>query len=132
MKIIIVGSGSAGLMTALMLNNNIPDVEIIIIRSKYKKIIGVGESTIGSFNIMITELLGIDKEDFIINVKPVTKHGVLFKFGKDDFHYTFDTAFDYEFYNEKLPIDILRQPVVFLYPEYEPIATLCAPVVLTS
>jgi tryptophan halogenase len=104
MKIIIVGSGSAGLITALMLNNNIPDVEILIIKSQHKKIIGVGESTVGSFNTFLVDLLGIDKNDFIINVKPVTKYGISFEFGKNDFHYTFDTVFDYEFYNEKLPI----------------------------
>jgi tryptophan halogenase len=75
-KIIIIGSGSAGLITALMMNNKIQDSEIKIIRNKNEKVIGVGEATVGNFKQVLVNHIGIDFDDFVKNVNPISKHGI--------------------------------------------------------
>tara|TARA_R110000787_G_scaffold81034_2_gene175834 strand:- start:634 stop:1980 length:1347 start_codon:yes stop_codon:yes gene_type:complete len=103
MEIIIIGAGSAGLLSALMIKNKIPKCNITIIKDPDTKVIGVGESTVGSFITMLKDHIGIDIDDFIKNVKPVTKHGLLFNFGKKDFNYSFDRTFDLEQNGNYLP-----------------------------
>ena len=93
MRIIIVGGGTAGYLSALMLSNK-TDYNITIIKSPNINTIGVGESTIGSFIDMLTNHCGINLEEFNYYVKPITKYGVEFDFGVTPFHYTFDYAFD--------------------------------------
>lgn len=102
-KIIILGAGSSGLISALVLKNKLKDCNIVIIRST-KPVIGVGEATVGSFVKSLKDHMGINLDDFIKNVKPINKHGIWFAFGKNDFHYTFDTAFDYHVFKENDPI----------------------------
>ncbi len=104
MNITIVGSGSAGFLTSLILKNTIPDSNVTIIYDKNTPVIGVGESTVGSDTRMLRKNADIDIDDININVKPVTKYGVWFEFGKKDFHFPFSTSFDYEFDDAKLPI----------------------------
>lgn len=104
MNITIIGSGSAGLMFSLILSNHIPSCNITIISDSNTKIIGVGESTTQPFSDSLSSYMGINVDDFIYNVKPVNKYGIYFEFGKKDFHFTFDTAFDYWYGNESLPM----------------------------
>ena len=104
MRVIIIGAGSAGLMFSLILSHFFPSCNIKIIRDPNTKVIGVGESTTQPFLGFLSEYLGIDTNDFIINVKPVDKYGIYFEFGKKDFHFTFDTAFDYAYFDESLPV----------------------------
>jgi tryptophan halogenase len=103
-KVIIVGSGTAGLFFALMLKNKIPSCEITIIKDPNISVIGVGESTVGTFTDFMKNHLGVNIDEFYEYVNPVTKKGVYFKFGKKDFHFTFDTVFDYEYSDDQLPI----------------------------
>ena len=44
-KIIVVGSGTAGLITALIIKSAMPEYKIIIVSSSNKGIIGVGEGS---------------------------------------------------------------------------------------
>ena len=46
-KIVIVGGGSAGWMSAATLIKAFPEKEIVVIETKDVPIIGVGESTLG-------------------------------------------------------------------------------------
>ena len=60
-KIVIVGGGSSGWMTAASLIKNFPDIELTLIESSDIPTIGVGESTIGSINTYLSNL-GIKDE----------------------------------------------------------------------
>ena len=64
MKIIIVGGGSAGWMTAATLQSQLPEHQITLIESKNISITGVGESTIGGIRDW-TRLLKIEDKDFM-------------------------------------------------------------------
>jgi aspartate oxidase len=44
-KIIVVGSGTAGLVTALIIKSAMPAYEVIIVSSSKRGIIGVGEGS---------------------------------------------------------------------------------------
>ena len=103
MNVTIIGSGSAGLLSALTIKQKIPNCIVTIIRDPNEPVIGVGEATVGSFMSMLNQHLGLNMEDFIEKVKPVIKYGVLYEFGKKDFHYTFDNAFDLQFLHKSLP-----------------------------
>ena len=48
-KVLVVGGGTAGLISALTLRLKVPGVSVTVIRSKEMGVIGVGEGTIGSF-----------------------------------------------------------------------------------
>lgn len=102
MKVIIVGGGTAGYLSALMLSFK-TNYEVTIIKSPKISVIGVGESTVGSFISNIRDHCGINMEEFNFYVRPVTKHGIEFDFGEKIFHYTFDTAFDSQEFKNDLP-----------------------------
>ena len=50
-KIIILGGGSAGWMTAATLIKLFPKKDITVIESPLQKSVGVGESTLGQINV---------------------------------------------------------------------------------
>jgi tryptophan 7-halogenase len=102
MRVIIVGGGTAGYLSALMLSFK-TNYDVTIIKSPNINTIGVGESTVGSFIDMLQNQCGINMKEFNSHVKPVTKYGVEFDFGDKPFHYTFDTAFDSQEYKNDLP-----------------------------
>ena len=62
-KIIIVGGGSAGWMTASTLIKAFPKKIITVIESPDVPVIGVGESTLATIK-MWTNFLGIEDKDF--------------------------------------------------------------------
>lgn len=63
-KIVIVGGGSSGWMTAAALCKTFPDMDVTLIESKDIKTIGVGESTLAEFNSFLG-LLGLEDEDWM-------------------------------------------------------------------
>lgn len=89
-----MGSGSAGLLTAILIRNKNFNCKVTLIRDPDTKIIGVGESTVISFRYMLEEHCGINTLELVQRIKPTPKFGGLFEFGEKDFHYTFDQAFD--------------------------------------
>lgn len=91
MKILIVGGGSAGWMTAATLESQLPQHEISLIESKNISTVGVGESTIQQIKGWI-KLLNIDEDHFIKHVDGVYKLSIKFTdFYKkgESFHYPF-------------------------------------------
>lgn len=76
-KIIIVGGGSAGWMSAAFISKQFPDLEIALIESPDVPIIGVGESTLGTINQFLS-VLEITDEDFMPSVKGAYKLGIKF------------------------------------------------------
>lgn len=91
-KIVIVGGGSAGWMTAATLIKKFPDKEIICIESPDHPMVGVGESTIGGIRSW-TNFLGIDEKDFMKYTDASYKISIKFTdfYDKDygSFHYPF-------------------------------------------
>ena len=103
MKITVVGSGTAGLLSALVAKNKLPKAEVIIIADPDTKVIGVGEGTVASFCHMLESNAGIDIDDLIAKVKPIVKYGLRLNFGKKDFHYAFETVYDFQYDSKELP-----------------------------
>ena len=76
-KIVIVGGGTAGWSTALQFLRRTNNPKITVLSSEEIPVIGIGESTTGLFNGLITSKsnLFIDEKDFI------KKTGATFKIG---------------------------------------------------
>jgi hypothetical protein len=91
-KVVIVGGGSAGWMSASTLISQFPEKEIVVIESPNVPIIGVGESTIGGINDWVN-LVGIDRNDFMHHTDASYKLSIRFtdfyKKGSGSFHYPF-------------------------------------------
>jgi tryptophan halogenase len=91
-KIVIVGGGSAGWMTAATLISQFPKVEISVIESPDVPTVGVGESTIGGINDW-ANMIGLDRDDFMKFTDASYKMSIRFTdFYKKDagsFHYPF-------------------------------------------
>jgi flavin-dependent dehydrogenase len=91
-KIVVVGGGSAGWMTAATLIKSFPDKEIVVIESKDVPIVGVGESTLGGIKRW-TRYIGLDEKDFFPHTDASVKMSIKFTdFYKKDagaFHYPF-------------------------------------------
>jgi tryptophan halogenase len=91
-KIVIVGGGSAGWMTASTLIARLPGRDITLIESPNIPTIGVGESTLGFINGWLN-LLGIKDEDFMPSCNATYKLSIRFtdfyKKGAGSFHYPF-------------------------------------------
>jgi tryptophan halogenase len=94
-KIVIVGGGSAGWMTAATLIKAFPDKDISVIESKDVPTVGVGESTIGGIRTW-TRYIGLDESTFFKQTDASLKLSIKFTdFYKKDggsFHYPFGRA----------------------------------------
>jgi hypothetical protein len=91
-KIVVVGGGSAGWMSAATMVKAFPNKEIVVIESPDYPIIGVGESTLGGITGW-ANWIGIDEKDFMPATDAVYKMSIKFTdFYKKDsggFHYPF-------------------------------------------
>ena len=91
MKILIVGGGSSGWMTAATLESQFPNYKISLIESKTIATVGVGESTIGQI-VDWMRLLKIEDRDFVKHVDGSYKLSIKFTdfYKKGEFfHYPF-------------------------------------------
>ena len=88
-KIVIVGSGTAGLLAASMMNRFWEDkVQITVIHDSNNKTIGVGESTTPVIHQLL-EILRIDIRELVDKIGTTVKYGINFKDwipGKEFFH----------------------------------------------
>jgi hypothetical protein len=94
-KIVIVGGGSAGWMTASTLIKAFPNKDITLIESPDTPIVGVGESTIGGIRNW-TNFIGINDKDFLSKTDGSYKLSIKFTdFYKkgEAFHYPFGHPF---------------------------------------
>jgi hypothetical protein len=93
-KIVIVGGGSAGWMSAATLIKAFPNKQISVIESKDVPIIGVGESTLAGIKRW-TNFIGLQDKDFLKATDATYKLSIKFNdFYKKDsggFHYPFGT-----------------------------------------
>lgn len=89
-SVLVVGSGSAGLIAALSLKKKLPHLKVTVVSSSRLGIIGVGEGTVPYVVNFIHQYLGMDEHRFFQEVDPVYKLGVRFTWGsRDYFDYTF-------------------------------------------
>jgi hypothetical protein len=91
-KIVIVGGGSAGWMSAATLVKNFPNKSITVIESPDSPTVGVGESTIGQINEWLFSL-GIKDDDWMqfcdASYKLSIKFTDFYKKDSGAFHYPF-------------------------------------------
>lgn len=94
-KIVIVGGGSAGWMSAATLITAFPDKDIYVIESKDVPTVGVGESTIGGIRNW-TRYIGLSEGSFFPATDASLKLSIKFTdfYRKDggSFHYPFGVA----------------------------------------
>lgn len=76
-KIIIIGGGTAGWLTALYAQRFWGDLDITLIESSKIGILGAGEGSTPNFPGVISNL-GIDEDDFILKTNTVLKKGIDF------------------------------------------------------
>ena len=98
-RVIVVGGGTSGLISAITLIRTCPDVMVTVIRSSAIGHIMVGEGTFAATPRYFHDVLGIPRQDFYEQVNPTWKLGVRFLWGSRPY-------FDYPF-NEKLDNQIL-------------------------
>lgn len=100
--IVILGAGSAGLMTALTLKRKLPRLAVRVIRSPEIGVIGVGEGTTTVFPRHFFEYLKMKPQDFYAEAQPTWKMGIRFLWGpRPQFFYTF--LYEYEKRRPDLP-----------------------------
>ena len=87
-KIIICGGGSAGWMSAAVLSNQFPNMEIALVESPNIPVVGVGESTLGTINSFL-DILDLKDEDWMKECQATYKLGIKFSdfYAKDDVYY---------------------------------------------
>lgn len=94
-SILVLGSGSAGLIAALSLKRKIPQLTVRIVRSPDIGVIGVGEGTTPNFPRHLFEYLGISRRHFYQLAEPTWKLGIRFLWGeRGRFDYTFAPQMD--------------------------------------
>ncbi len=115
-KIVILGGGTAGLLSGLTIKRLNPDLDIQLVRSIKLGHIMVGEGTVGSTPKFLHSTLGFDKSEFYEMVKPTWKLGVRFLWGKRPY-------FDYTFTNplSAQPSIKTTQPLGY-FSEFEDVA----------
>ncbi len=77
MKIVVVGGGTAGYITALSMQHKYPDYDITVIENSEIGIIGVGEATTINFLQMLKNI-NIDLKEFMSSANATIKLGTLF------------------------------------------------------
>lgn len=91
-KVVIVGGGSAGWMTAAYLIKTFPNKQIVVLESPDIPIVGVGESTLASIT-EFRDYLGIDEKDFMQKTNASYKMSIKFT----DFYSENGGSFHYPF-----------------------------------
>ena len=79
MKIVIVGGGTAGWVTALMIAKRHPTHQIVVVESTKIGVVGVGESTTGRMTDILVNLVqnfGCDHDEFIVETGATLKYAI--------------------------------------------------------
>lgn len=94
-NLLVLGAGSAGLISAISLKRKIPQLNVRVVRSKSIGVIGVGEATTPNFPRHLFDYLGIPRKRFYALARPTWKLGIKFLWGsRGSFDYTFNLQLD--------------------------------------
>ncbi|HEY7115721.1 MAG TPA: tryptophan halogenase family protein [Tepidisphaeraceae bacterium] len=94
-KVIVLGGGSAGFMAAGTIKLYLPNVDVLVIRSKDIGIIGVGEGSTIALTDFLHQFLKVKPKTFFDVARPTWKLGLKFIWGpREYFHYTFAAQCD--------------------------------------
>ncbi len=96
-KIVILGGGSAGFLSAVTLKKQLPQVDVQVIYSPDIPVIGVGESTTQAVPTFLHKILRLDRNEFFREVQPSWKLGLRLEWGDPQdihFNYPFDRFMD--------------------------------------
>ena len=97
-RVLVVGGGSAGLLAALAVKQRLPELDVLVLRSKEIGIIGVGEGTTVSVPNYLHGYFKIDPGEFHREVHPTYKLGIRFLWGpRPYFNYTFSPQFNMQY-----------------------------------
>ena len=89
-KIAVLGGGSAGFLAAFAIKKHLPEIELVVVRSKKMGVIGVGEGTIWSVVNYLHRFLELDHQQFHRMCQPSIKLGIHYIWGpRKSFNYTF-------------------------------------------
>ncbi len=103
-SVLVLGSGSAGLIAALGFKRKLPQLTVRVVRSPEIGIIGVGEGTTPSFPKHIFDFLGISRKRFYALAEPTWKLGVRFLWGpRGRFDYAFLQQLDLQWNDLPMP-----------------------------
>ena len=103
-RIVVLGGGSAGYLSALALKARLPQLDVTILCSPDIGIIGVGEGTTISVPEHLHHNLKLDPVEFHTRVKATWKLGIKFLWGpREYFNYTFTPQFSGQY-------EMLRKP----------------------
>jgi hypothetical protein len=80
-KIVVLGGGNAGYMTALFLQRMTTNIrtDVVVVQSEEKGTIGVGEAVVPPVVHFMQYFLGINLKDFISKTKSTIKNGIKFE-----------------------------------------------------
>jgi tryptophan halogenase len=93
--LLVLGGGSAGFLAAITARAKVPNLRVILLRSKDIPIIGVGEGTTPTVPHHLHGYLGIDMTRFYREAQPTWKLGIRFLWGpRPYFNYTFRSQCD--------------------------------------
>lgn len=99
-KFTILGGGTAGLITALMLKQSLLNSEVEVIESSKIGIIGVGEGSTEHWDTFM-KFIGIDAQDLISNTGATYKLGIRFEnWNGDGKHYWHAIGHEYGYLDE--------------------------------
>jgi tryptophan halogenase len=94
-RVLVLGGGSAGFLAAITIKHRLPQLPVVVVRSKDIGIIGVGEGTTLVLPQHLHDYLKISLDDFYREADPQWKLGIRFLWGKRPyFNYTFARELD--------------------------------------
>jgi tryptophan halogenase len=94
-KVLVLGGGSAGFLCAITLKTKLPDLEVVVLRSKELGIIGVGEGTTNTVPYHLHDYLKLPLKSFYEIAQPLWKLGIRFEWGpRPYFNYVFGLEMD--------------------------------------
>lgn len=102
--ILVLGSGSAGLIAALSVKRKLPQLNVTVVRSPDLGVIGVGEGTTPNFPAYLFEDLKIRRRQFYELAAPTWKLGIRFLWGaRGRFDYSFAPQLDAQWADLPMP-----------------------------